>query len=125
VLSGVIFRKKGFLIKMATANKEPTDTAAGPKPLKNPRRVAAAKLNRAKRKGLTAAGKEKLRQTAFQNQPWRYSTGPKTPKGKARSALNNKVQQKGPLSVRELRAEMAGLRQLALEMREGRQLLGQ
>src|SRR5579871_3935548 len=76
----------------------------------NPRRVAAGKRNRAKRKGLTAKGRERLRQAALQNQPWRFSTGPRTPAGKARVAAGARARKKGPLSVRELRAELANLR---------------
>ena len=49
----------------------------------NPRRVAAGKRNRAKRKGLTPEGRGKLRQSALRHKPWRFSSGPKTPEGKA------------------------------------------
>ena len=56
---------------------------------------------------------------------WTRSTGPKTAEGKARSARNCKTQQKGPFSVRQLRAELTDLRALALDMQEGRQLAGQ
>src|SRR5579871_5740134 len=88
----------------------------------NPRRVAAGKLNRAKRKGITTEGRERLRQAALRNHPWRFSTGPRTPSGKARVAASAKSRKKGPLSVRQLRAELAKLRDLAAEMRRGQQL---
>lgn len=71
---------------------------------------------------LTPEGRRKLRETALKHQPWTRSTGPKTPAGKARSALNGLKRQKvtGP-SVRQLRREMAGagsvMNQLA-ELRE-------
>src|SRR5262245_20964648 len=75
---------------------------------KNPRRVAAGKLNRLKRKGLSPEGRERLRQAALRHQPWRFSTGPRTVEGKAMAAANGKKRQVGFLTVRELRAELAG-----------------
>jgi hypothetical protein len=86
-------------------------------PTANPKRVAAGKRNWALRKGLTPAGRKKLRETALKHRPWRYSTGPKTTEGKKRSALNGKKRQLGPRSVRNIRAEVAELRQLLGEMR--------
>ena len=82
----------------------------------NPKRVAAGRLNRQKNKDLTPAGREKLRQAALANRPWRYATGPKTPAGKARVALNGKLRQKGERSGRELESMLAGLGQLASTM---------
>lgn len=55
---------------------------------KNPNRVRAGKLNRAKRKSLTADGAARLSAAAKANKPWRFSTGPKTEQGKARSSKN-------------------------------------
>ena len=46
----------------------------------NPRRVAAGERNRTKRRGLTAEGREKLRQSALAARPWQYATGPRTPR---------------------------------------------
>ena len=87
---------------------------------KNPKRVAAGERNRLKRGVLTPAGRELLRLAALRNQPWQYSTGPKTPERKAKSALNGKVRQKGPRSVRELRRDLAPFYELLNEMRECR-----
>jgi len=75
----------------------------------NPRRVAAGKANRAKRKGLTPEGRQRLRLTALEHQPWRHASGPTTITGKARSAANGKGRQKGQYSVRALRAEFAAI----------------
>jgi hypothetical protein len=89
----------------------------------DPRRVAVGRLNRQKRRGLTAEGREALRQAAYLTKPWLYKPGPKTPEGKARSARNSKVQQKNEKSVRELARELAGLSRLADEMAALRQWL--
>ena len=86
----------------------------------NPRRVEAGRRNRAKRKGLTPGGREKLRQLALQNQPWKSSTGPRTPEGKARIGTSNKARHKGPLSVTSIRADLAEYRNLMSAMQEAR-----
>lgn len=59
-----------------------------PKLSKNPKRVAAGRANRAKRKPLSAESREKLRQAIRRNKPWLNSTGPVTEKGKKKSARN-------------------------------------
>jgi hypothetical protein len=89
--------------------------------VKNPRRVAAGKRNRALWRGLTEAGRRRLRESALAHQPWRFATGPKTAAGKARSAANGKKRQLGSRSVREVRADLADLRGLLAEMRACRQ----
>jgi hypothetical protein len=61
----------------------------------------------------------------LKNQPWRFSTGPRTPAGKARVAAAVKARQLGTLSIRQLRAEVAKLGSLVKDMREARdRLLG-
>ena len=89
----------------------------------NPRRVAAGRANRAKWKGFTPEGLERLRAAALRHQPWRFATGPRTEAGKAVAARNGKKRQLGPLSVRELLSELADLRTLAGEMVEARRLV--
>src|SRR5262245_41193033 len=86
----------------------------------NPRRAAAGRQNRAKRRGLTPVGREKLRRAAQRHQPWRYATGPRTAEGKATAARNGKARQKGPQSVRDLRAALAPLRDLLRALQESR-----
>jgi hypothetical protein len=83
----------------------------------NPKRVAAGKRNRQRWKGFTEDGLDRLQQSALANRPWTSSTGPRTAKGKTRSTANNKKQQLGPKSVREIREEVRGLRQLLGAMR--------
>jgi hypothetical protein len=89
----------------------------------NLRRVAAGRRNRGKWKGLTSEGRERLREAALKNQPWRFSTGPRTPEGKAKMILNGKKRQLGPRSVREVRADLAGLRALLRDMQTTRMAL--
>jgi hypothetical protein len=96
----------------------PTKTA-------NPKRVRAGKANRAKRKGLSAAGRERLRQAALMSKPWRFATGPRSPEGRARVALNGKLRQRGPRSMREIRADLADLRGLIEIMAQARQVIGE
>jgi hypothetical protein len=97
--------------------------AEAPTHVANPRRVAACRLNLAKRKGLTPEGRERLRQAALKNRPWRFSTGPRTPAGKAKMVINGKKRQLGPRSVREVRADLAGLRALLRDMQTTRRAL--
>ena len=89
-------------------------------PCPNPKRVAAGRRNRQLDKGLTPEGRQRLREAALAGRPWEASTGPRTPEGKARSARNCKVLQKGELSVRELQAELAGVAGLLAGMRRCR-----
>jgi hypothetical protein len=91
----------------------------------NPRRVAAGKLNRAKRRGLTAEGRERLRQSALALRPWLSSTGPRTIAGKARAAAAGRLRRVGELSERQLQAMLAGLGRLATDMAALRRSLQQ
>src|SRR5262245_16188237 len=92
-------------------------------PVPNPKRVVAGKANRAKRQGLTPEGHERLRQAALRHRPWRFATGPRTASGKAKVAENGRARQQGPLSVRQVRALLADIHQLARALREARQAL--
>src|SRR5437763_784138 len=87
----------------------------------NPRKVEAGRKNRALRRGLTDAGRDRLRQAALAGRPWESATGPKTPEGKAKSAANGKVRQVGPKSVREARSELADVRGLIAQMQTARE----
>ena len=88
------------------------------KPAKNPKRVAAGKLNRARRKGLSAKGRERIRQAAIRNRPWLYSTGPTSEAGKAQAKANGKRRQLGVFSVHELRADLQEIKTLVQSMVE-------
>ena len=76
-------------------------------PFPNPKRVAAGRLNRMKRKGLTPEGRD----------------GPRTPEGKAKVARNGKARQLGTHSLREIRTELAKLNDLIRSLRETRAML--
>ena len=107
------------------ASNSPGATAGGGTPARipNARRVAAGKRNWALRKGLTEEGRQRLREAARRNQPWKHSTGPRTPEGKARSAQNARKRQLGPRSVRQLKRDLADLRGLLADMRANRQMV--
>jgi hypothetical protein len=100
------------------------NTELSSKPAPNPKRVAAGRLNQTKRKCLTPEGRERLRRAAQANQPWRFSTGPRTLTGKATAAANGKKQQLGLLSVRELKADLRKLRAMVKDMAEVRSSIG-
>ena len=84
----------------------------------NPRRVAAGKRNVTQRKGLSTAGRERLRQAALRGRPWVHSTGPQSAAGRAQSVVNGKRRQMGPVSTRELKAELAAVWSLIHELRD-------
>ena len=77
--------------------------------LPNPKRVAAGRRNRRKRKSLTEDGRRRLRDAAIRNKPWLNSTGPRTAAGKAQAAHNGRKRQLDEFSVREVRREVSGL----------------
>jgi hypothetical protein len=85
--------------------------------VKSPRRVAAGRLNVQRRRGLTPEGRKKLRLAALADKPWLHATGPKTPAGKAKVALNGTNRQRGLRSSRAIKRELAELRGLFREMK--------
>ena len=89
-----------------------------PEAAPNPRRVAAGKANRRRRRPLTAAGRERLRGAALQQRPWEHSTGPRSAAGKAQAVRNGKRRQVVPRSVREMRADLRAVRCLIQTMAE-------
>ena len=87
----------------------------------DPKRVAVGRANRRFRGIITAGGRQRLREVALANQPWRFSTGPRTTAGKQTAAANGRVRQLGPVSVREAKAEVADVRLIARLMHEVRE----
>jgi len=69
-------------------------------------RQASGRASWAKRRGFTPEGLQRLRESAIKNQPWRFSTGPRTAEGKAKVANNSRSRQTGPVSRRQLQAEI-------------------
>ena len=88
---------------------------------KNPRRQAAGKRNQALRRGLSEAGRDRLREAALNLRPWELSTGPRTVAGKAIAAANGKRRQKGRYSVRELRQFRVALEARLEPLKQARQ----
>jgi hypothetical protein len=78
----------------------------------NPKRVAAGRVNRMLRKGLTPEGRSRLRESIRRTQPWLRATGPRTEAGKRRASENGRARQRGERSVRQLRAELADVARL-------------
>lgn len=66
----------------------PAESRSG-SPAKNPRRVAAGRHNRLKRRPITEGGRERLRATIRRNRPWESSPRCRirTPAGQARAEL--------------------------------------
>ena len=71
-------------------------------------------------KSWSPEGLERLRAAALATRPWKLTRGPKTADGKARSARNGRVRQKGEKSVRELRAELVEVFSLINQMAAAR-----
>jgi hypothetical protein len=69
---------------------------------------------------------QRIREATLRNKPWLRSTGPKTEAGKAIAAQNGRKRQKGPLSVRQVRASLLDINAMVAEMANFRQsILGQ
>jgi hypothetical protein len=89
----------------------------------DPQRSEINKRNRAKWRGFTPEGLERLRAATLANQPWKYATGPKTLEGKARSARNGCYRQRGELSRREQQSDLTSVLTLIQEMTTARHSL--
>jgi hypothetical protein len=70
------------------------------------------------RPALNAEVRQRLREAAIRNQPWLNATGPTSDAGKAIVATNGRKRQKGPKSIRQIRADLADLRELIGSMAE-------
>ena len=79
------------------------------KVISNPKRVQAGRVNRMKRGPLPLESMNRMRDAINRNKPWKRSTGPRTPAGKAKVARNGKVRQMNSRSIREIRADMCGI----------------
>ena len=79
------------------------------KVISNPKRVLAGRSNRMKRGPLPLESIYRMRDAINRNKPWKRSTGPRTPAGKAKVARNGKVRQMNSRSIREIRADICGI----------------
>jgi hypothetical protein len=68
--------------------------------------------------------REFFRQVALKHQPWLRSTGPRTARGKARSALNGLCRRPCPNSRRQLSARARTVGDLVQQMAEMRRAMG-
>jgi hypothetical protein len=75
-------------------------------------------MNRSKQAPLGDEGRQRLREAALQNQPWRFSTGPKTEGGKAIAAQNGRKKQMGQQSIRQIRASLFEVNEMLVQMQE-------
>ena len=90
---------------------------------KSSARVLAGQKNWLLRGPLTEQGRQRLREAALRNEPWRSSTGPRTHDGKATAALNGHCHRSDPSSQRQLRAAVAEISGLADQLKAARWLL--
>jgi hypothetical protein len=65
---------------------------------------------------LTESGRQRLRDAALRNQPWQFSTGPRSPEGKAKAAMNGHNHRSEPQSRRQLLIGLAGVTSFLGEM---------
>ena len=79
------------------------------KVISNPKRVLAGRSNRMKRGPLPLESIYRMRDAINRNKPWKRSTGPRTPAGKAIVARNGRVRQMNQSSIREIRADICGI----------------
>lgn len=89
-------------------------------PSRNPKRVAAGRLNQQRRQGLTEAGRLAVQSTILVHQPWRHATGPKSAEGKAMCAKNGRLTRKGFTGVRETARALKAIRSMISMMRVSR-----
>jgi hypothetical protein len=87
--------------------------------ISNPKRVLAGRINRMKRGPLPLESMYRMRDAINKNKPWKRSTGPRTPAGKAIVARNGRVRQMNSRSIREIRADICGIMCLIEANRKG------
>jgi hypothetical protein len=95
------------IVKKNRRTKLGTEMTAKHATTPNPRCLAARRANWSKRRGFTAEGLQRLRESALKHRPWESSTGPRTIEGKIKVANNGRKRQVGPVSIRQLKAELA------------------
>lgn len=83
-----------------------------PKKPSQPAQKIAGQPPSSKSREISEQRRQELREAALARRFWEYSTGPRTPEGKLRSAANGKARQKGKHTVRERQAMLADTLQL-------------
>lgn len=89
---------------------------------KNPRRVAAGRLNQLKSRGITDAGRKKLSESAYRTKPWEKSTGPTSEEGKEKVSRNSSKTPTPLTSSERFLAELSSHAQIVVRM--NRALIG-
>ena len=85
-------------------------------------RSAGPPRSKLARRRLTPEHRQQLRAAALARRLWERATGPRTPEGKKRSALNGCATQRGERSRRQLEIELKSLFALIHEMERTRRL---
>jgi hypothetical protein len=57
-----------------------------------------------------------MRESALKNRPWQFTTGPRTPEGKAKVAENGRYAQKNAVSRRQREKEVADAKTLLIQL---------
>src|SRR5688500_9038190 len=99
-----------------------TSASAGSSTTKNPRRVAAGRRNGGKRRPWSDADRRRLSEQGRRQQPWRWSTGPRSPEGKRRASANARAGRREG-SIRAFKDELADVRDLVFNLAALRQSL--
>src|SRR2546421_8992314 len=86
-------------------------------------RVEAGRRNARKRRAWGIEDRTRLREQCFERQPWLKSTGPRTERGKLRAAQNGNAHKPDPKSKRQVRASVADVYALVIEMSKLRRSL--
>ena len=77
---------------------------------KNPLLVAAGRMNGRLRRPWTDRDRQVQRENALRQEPWQFTTGPKTEEGRRQSAANGRKHRAKPGSRRSVRALLKQMR---------------
>lgn len=87
--------------------------------------ASPSKQPRRPKRNLSPEGRQRLRENALKYRPWQYSTGPRTPEGKAKVAENGRYRQRGRKSKRAIKMEIQEALATTDQLAELTRLLGE